>query len=68
MFYISDSWPCEVAEGLLERLWEKEALLHVVMADSGGIYITDAWEAGLHSAMLLQSLSAITRIGYIWKK
>lgn len=58
----------EVAEGLLECLWEKEALLHVVMADSGGVNIADAREAGLHSAMLLQSLTGITRLGYIWIK
>lgn len=68
MFYISERGHGEAAEGLLECLWEEEALLHVVMADSGGINVTDAREARLHSAMLLQRLIGITRLGYIWIK
>lgn len=56
MFSVSEGMCGEVTGGLLECLWEEEALLHVVVADSGGINVTDPREAGLHSAVLLQSL------------
>lgn len=45
------------AEDLLERLWEEEALLHVVVADRRGVNVTDAREARLYSAVLLQGLA-----------
>lgn len=42
---------------LLERLWEEEALLHVIMAGRRGVDVPDPGEAGLHSTVLLQGLT-----------
>ena len=47
----------EIKLDLLKRLWQEEALLHIIMVDRHGVNITDPREAKLHPAVLLQCLT-----------
>lgn len=46
---------------LLESLREEEALLHVIVADSHGVNVSDPREARLDSAVLLEGLTGDTQ-------